>query len=259
MMTTPIAYLNSPALKAAVLAEITTHEAQGAVIKGITGAYGRMNETFTGCAIGCTLHSLNVLQGKTGAALTDAINQHARYPVELGWPLWLAHLEDVVFEHLPDALATTWPRRLAEAIPVGASVDDLVLAKILRWMLADAESGVRAATTDARVQENIDVIVAMFDAEIATGGQATAEQREAAAVAAWDARDAPGPPGTAWTAWTAWTARDAGDAGWDAWPARAAWAAARAAGDAGAAKADAFFPGLSHQILHVLREDEDAT
>jgi len=218
-------YLNSPQLKADFLAEITKHEAQDALIKG---TYGQMNGTFKGCAIGCSLHSLNVLQGKTGAEAATRTGDHARYETELGLPIWFAHLEDYLFENLSDDLARTWPRRLAEAIPVGAVIDDLVLAKILRWLLADETYGVRYTTDDEAIRGHIDGVIAGFDAEIATGGHASADQREAAARAAWDA-------GAAWDARAAWAARDAWDAG-DAWAARAAWAA-WAAGDAGAAGA----------------------
>ena len=243
-------YLNSPELKTAFLAEITKHEDADALVKG---TYGQMNGMFKGCAIGCSLHSLNVLQGKTGAAVAELTDRHDRYEAELGWPLWLAYLEDNIFESLPDELATTWPRRLAEAIPVGAVVDDVVLAKILRWVLADETYGVRYATDNEKIRGYIDGVIAGFDAEIATGGQATAEQREAAARAAWDAWAA-GAARAAWAARDAWAARAARDA-WAARAARDAWAAG-AALDAGAAGAawDAFFPALSLYVLTLLRE-----
>ena len=231
MTTTLQTYLGDPGLKAAFLAEITKHEEQDALIKA---TYGWLNGTFKGCAIGCSLHSLNVLQGKVGAGLTERTDVHARYEAELGLPIWFAFMEDQIFENLPDDLAKTWPRRLAEAIPVGAVVDDLVLAKILRWTLADAEFGVRFATEDAEIRGYIDGVIAGFDAEIATGGHATAEQREAAARAARDA-------------WAAWDARAACD-DWDAWAARAA------ATNSSRAKADAFFPALSEFVLGVVRE-----
>ena len=224
MTATLLTYLGDPDLKTAFLAEITKHEEQDALIKG---TYGRMDGTFRGCAIGCALHSLNVLQGKVGPSLIALTGQHQRYEAELGLPTWFAYMEDHVFKHLPDDLAKTWPRRLAEAIPVGAVVDDMVLAKTLRWVLADTEFGVRFATDDEEIRGHIDGVIAGIDAEISTGGNATAEQREAAAWAAW--------------------------AVWDAWDARAAWAA-RAATNSSPAKADAFFPALSEFVLGLVRE-----
>ena len=210
-------FRNSPKLKAAFLAEITKHEAQDGYFKG--------------SAIGCSPHSLNVLQGK------------------IGWPVWLAHLEDTILENLPHDLATTWPRRLAEAVPVGAVIDAIVLAKILRWMLADSEFGVRFATDDKEIRGYIDGVIAGFDAEIVSGGQATAEEREAAARAAWHAwgARAANAARAAWSimdAWDTWIARDA----CDAWAVMDAWAAIAGS------KADAFFPALSLHVLTLLRE-----
>ena len=230
MTATRLTYLGDPALKTAFLAEITKHEAQDALIKG---TYGEMDGTFKGCAIGCALHSLNVLQGRVGAATAVNTNKHERYEAELGLPSWFAHIEDTIFEQLPLDLAKTWPRRIAAAIPVGAVVDDTVLAKVLRWTLADGEFGVRHATEDKEVRGYIDAVIAGFDSEIATGGKATAEQRQAAAAAACDAR----------AAWNAWAAVDA----------RAARAAC-AAIDSPPAKADAFFPALSEFVLGLVRD-----
>jgi hypothetical protein len=258
-------YLNSPDLKTRFLEQIAFHEDADQLIKG---SYGEgTGREFRGCAIGCSLHSLNIISGKKAKT-----GDHSRYERELGLPIWLAYLEDNIFENLPLDQAKQWPRRFAEAIPVGAVVDDMVLAKILRWALADATFGVRFATDDEEIRRHIDVIVAMFDAEIATGGQASAGQREAAARAAraardaWDARDARDAwdaraARAAWDAWAAWDARDA-RAAWaarDARDARAAWAArdARAAWAASlnpeVKKADAFFPSLSAFVLDLLR------
>jgi hypothetical protein len=258
-----LTYLGDPALKQAFLEQLTLHEQHDQFVKG---TYGEMNGAFRGCGIGCSLHSLNVLQGKTGKALIGATDQHARYEAELGLPVWFAYLEDQIFEHLPDALSMTWPRRIADAMPVGATVDELVLATILRWLLADETFGVRYATEDAEIRGYIDGVIAGFDAEIAMGGHATAEQREAAARAAraaraawaaWAARDAwaAWAARAAWAAWAAWDARAAW-AAWDARAARAAWAAwdARAAWDAwDAKKADAFFPALSDYVIAIVR------
>jgi hypothetical protein len=255
-MTELVTYLNTPSLKVALLAEIEQHEQADLIVKG---TYGQLNGVWHGCAIGCSLRSLNILQHQRDPNVNT--NVHARYVTELGLPLWLAYLEDNVFERLPDDLARTWPRRFAEAIPVGTTVDDLVLAKILRWVLADETFGVRAAVADATIRGSVDGVIAGFDAEIATGGHATAEQREAAARDARAARDAwdawaawaAWAAWDAWAAWAAWDARAARDAwaAWDAWAARAAWYAWDAYSDG--KKADAFFPSLSDYVLTLLR------
>ena len=224
MSTELRAYLNDSNLKTAFLAQIAEHEAADAIIKG---TYAQRGVTFRGCAIGCSLHSLNVIQRKVGTDRTANTGNHERYEAELGLPTWLAYLEDNIFERLPDALAVTWPRRFAEAVPVGAVVDDRVLARILCWALTDTEFGVRYATDSEETRGWIDTIAAYIDAD--SRGIATADQREAAAWDARAARDAWAARAArdAWAARAAWAASDA----WDAWAAWAAWDA-RAARDA---------------------------
>lgn len=172
-----ITYLGQPDLKAAFLAEIGKHEAADAFIKG---TYGRMDGHFRGCAIGCSLHSLNVLQGRREDERTDA---HARYEPELGLPIWLAYVEDNIFESLPMEAAKVWPRQFAEAVPVGVTVPDRLLAKILRWTLADPTYGCRHAIDRAEIRAVVDRIVTLFDRSIAGDEPSTAEWNEAARAA----------------------------------------------------------------------------
>ena len=222
MAETILTYRNDPAFKAAFLAELDKHAALDAFTKG---TYGRMNGHFKGCGVGCSLASINVLRG---APILENTGQHARYPTELGWPLWLAYLEDNIFESLPDDLSKTWPARLSAAVPVGVEVPDRVLAKILRWSLADATYGARHATDDLEVVAVVDRMIALFDRLIIGEKPSDTEWREAAR-AAMDA----------------WAARDARDA-------RDAWARNKS-------KADAFFPALSLYVLSLLRELAEAS
>ena len=229
-MTELVTYLNKPDLKLAFLGELAKHEAQDAFIKG---TYGRMNGYFKGCGIGCSLHSLNVMQGKDAMYQTG---NHDRVPAELGWPLWLAYAEDNIFENLPDDLAKSWPRRLAEAIPVGIVVPDIVLAKLLRWVLLDSRFGVFHATDDESVKTVVRTMGALFDRTIdgqTVPNEAEWDEAARAARAAWDAR----------AARAAWDAR----AAWAAWAARDAW-------DARAA----YYPALSEEVLRRLSELEPA-
>jgi len=232
-MSELVTYRNDPAFKVAFLAELDKHAALDAFTKG---TYGQMNSHFKGCGIGCSLASLNVI---AGLPITERTSHHDRYPTELGWPLWLAYLEDNLFENLPDALAKTWPRQLAAAMPVGVSVPDLVLAQLLRWVLVDARFGVVHAADTESVKAILRTMGALFDRTIAGETVPVAEWNEATRAA----RDA----------WDAWAAGAAGDA----WAARAAWAAgtARAAWAARDAEtSDAFYPALSEEVLRLLHE-----
>ena len=178
-------YLGRPELKAAFLSEIAKHEEADAIVKG---TYGDFDGAFRGCAIGCSLHSLNAIQGRVGEALLEDTDVHDRYELELGLPTWLAYLEEYLFETLPIDLARTWPRRFAEAIPVGAVIGDRERAQILHWTLVHEIYGVTHATTDPEIQGHIAIIATALAADISGG--ATAEQREAAAWSAAAARRA---------------------------------------------------------------------
>ena len=264
-----ITYLGDPQLKTRFIREIRKYERADQIVKG---SYGSVIGTWYGCAIGCSLRSLNLIHG--AADPNTNTDMHARYPTELGLPLWLAYLEDHIFESLPKELSRTWPRRFAQATPVGATVDDLVLAKILRWVLGDATFGARNVTKDPTVVGAVDRVVALFDRAISGDNPTPPEWRDVAKAeeAAWTA----GAAGTAWAAGiakaakaagTAWAEEAAGaeEAAWAAgtagaaWAARAAWAAgiAKAAGTAWAAgiakKADQFYPALAKYILSLLR------
>lgn len=108
--TAPLAsYHGDPAVKAKFLSRVQIHKEADRLIQG----YGYWVDG-KGCAVGCTLE-----------VNTDA---HAQYPVQLGLPEWLAHLEDHLFENLPVEDAREWPQQFLEAIPTGVSED--ALAKV---------------------------------------------------------------------------------------------------------------------------------
>lgn len=67
---------------------------------------GKYWEDGKGCAVGCTI------EGK----------EHRRYETELGIPEAIAHVEDYLFERMPNEDAMTFPLRFLEAIPVGADL-----------------------------------------------------------------------------------------------------------------------------------------
>jgi hypothetical protein len=233
MNETPrLTYLGSEDLKAQFLSQLAEHERLDQFEKG---TYGHMDGTFRGCGIGCSLHSLNVLQGKTAEREIERTGDHARYETELGIPVWLAYLEDHLFEALSGEESRTWPRTFAEAIPVGVTIPRRLLAKILRWTLVAEPFGVRHATDDAKVIAIVDRMAALFDRELAGDSPTQAEWNEAA-------RDA----WTAWAAWDAWAA-------WGAWAAGGAWAARDAWALHNGAHAAACSTALARYVVDELR------
>jgi hypothetical protein len=66
-------------------------------------------ENGKGCGIGCTIHS----------------NNHYAYETELGIPVWLAKVEDRIFENLPNDRAEKWPIEFLEAINIGSDLNKI--------------------------------------------------------------------------------------------------------------------------------------
>ena len=112
------AFHGDPAIKAKYLARIAAHRAADELVKG------RGWEDGKGCAIGCTLENYD----------------HAQYPIELGIPEMLAHLEDMIFEELPNDQAMLWPERFLAAIKPGADLS-LVGWKFQYWLLTRSGIG----------------------------------------------------------------------------------------------------------------------
>jgi len=100
-MTTLIAYHNDPAVKAKYTARFAAHRAADEVIQGQGFENGR------GCFVGCTLDDY----------------KHARFPIELGWPEWLAFLADRIFEGLPKSEAPQFGTDLLEAVSPGVDLE----------------------------------------------------------------------------------------------------------------------------------------
>lgn len=181
-----LAYHNDPAVKSALIAQLLDHEEADEIIQGTGWANGK------GCAVGCTLHAYDHDQG----------------PEKLGWPVWLLRLEDDLFEAMTPADAQGFPRRLAEAIPVGADLGP-ARQRFLHWLLTeflgrDWPEDVNAA---------LDGMSGLFVRALAGDEPTQAEWDKAAraaraAWAAWDAGDAR----VARAARAAWVARDAGAA-----------------------------------------------
>ena len=96
-----------------------------------------------GCAIGCVLHG----------------DQHLAFEQQLGLPVFLAYIDEHIFERLPLEEARAWPLRFIEAVPVGVDLE-LVFPRFMHWLLSDP-NGMRQYA-NAETLPIIDSLVAMY-------------------------------------------------------------------------------------------------
>jgi len=157
-------YHSDPAIKVAVLAQLAQHAKADEIVKG------RYWEGGKGCAVGCTVHS--------GA--------HVEYESRFGIPQILAHLEDRIFEGLPNARAKVWPIEFMSAIEPGRDLS-LVGWQFLHWLLTDAaiSPGIDHPIVKAAVADCAKVLGAL-----ASGDASAYSARSAAYSAAYSARSA---------------------------------------------------------------------
>lgn len=96
-----LSYHNDPAVKQKYISRFEAHRAADEVIQGTGFDNGR------GCFVGCTLDNYD----------------HSQFPVELGWPEWLAMLADTIFEGLPKLEAAQFGSDLLASVPVGVDLE----------------------------------------------------------------------------------------------------------------------------------------
>ena len=255
-MTTMLSYHGDAAVKAGLLDRIAAHEAADAIVQGVY--WEADNGGYRGCAVGCSLH-------QPGESLIAA-DLEALYPERLGLPRWLAHLEDHIFEGLPLELARRWPRRFAEAIPVGVEIgqavaDELAVRRLREECLPLATSW-PAAVRDKVVSAVEKVIAALEDpspesaqsarsaAESAAGSasqSAAGSASQSAWQSAWSAAE------SAWSAWSAAESAAGLAAESAAGLAQSAWSAAQSA--AGSAQSE--WPAARSARLAVWAHEAD--
>lgn len=100
---TLLTFHSSQETKDKYLSRVRLHRKADHIIQGITWSNGK------GCAVGCTLEYYN----------------HDAYPNELGLPVWLAYLEDALFEGMSNSDAKLFPENLLDAIPIGVDVEQV--------------------------------------------------------------------------------------------------------------------------------------
>jgi hypothetical protein len=230
-----MAFHNDPAIKKKYLARVRAHRKADEIVKGQFWEKGK------GCAIGCTIHS----------------SIHSDYETELGIPEWVAHVEDVIFEGLPNKRAKLWPEEFLSAIPVGADLNGVnspFIVFVLRSTLDKFDHD-----KFPKVKTCVGAVIELYETKVvdlAKFHSMAAASAAAASWAAWAAAKSAGEAG-AWAAksaasaaaWAAWAAaKSAGEAA--AWAARAAAKSAGEAGEAAAAQYQVF----AAELLRLLKD-----
>lgn len=114
------AFFNNEFIKEDYLYQVKQHQLAGEIIKGKYWKNGK------GCAIGCTIHD----------------SEHAKYETQLGIPIWLARIEDTIFEALPNKIAEKWPVEFLEAISLGVNLEKIKIP-ILIFIVKFVDKGTK--------------------------------------------------------------------------------------------------------------------
>ena len=196
-MNTLISYHGDENLKKQLVSEIAQHRTADQIIQG---TYGEgIGKNWRGCAVGCSIHSLNRKLGKK-----YSISDHKVYEKALGLPEWLARLEDEIFDGLPKEEAMKWPEQFAQAIPVGVNVERV------KWQFCSfilKENSERVLTLNIsdelkkQVVESIQGVLAVHENALKSG----IWDQFAAESAAWSAAESAA-GSAARSAWSAWSA-----------------------------------------------------
>ena len=214
-----LSYHSEQSIKDKYIGRMDAHIKADELIRGIGYENGK------GCAVGCTLNNYS----------------HSRYPIELGMPIWLARLEDKLFEGMSLKKSKTFPLEFLEAIKPGVDLEKVkgpFLIIILKYTLNKFDH-----IKYPNVLKSVNTVIDLYEA-----GETDPEkfrEARAAADAAYAADDAAAYAADA----AAYAAADAAYADADA-AADAADAAAYAAADARTKAYDYF----ADELLRLLRE-----
>lgn len=154
-----LAFTNTTHTKDQVLTQIRAHAEADEIVKGQYWENGK------GCAVGCTLHSGN----------------HVEYEFRFGIPQMLAHLEDCIFEGLPNGTAKQWPERFMLAVRPGTDLSR-VSWRFLHWVLTDesVNPGITHPLVKDAVKQCADVIALRINLNAESAAWSAGAARSAA-------------------------------------------------------------------------------
>lgn len=163
------AYLGDKKLKKAILAEVVKHRKADQIVQG---TYGQENGIWKGCAVGCSIHSLNIKLKKDFST-----SDHFVYESQLGIPKELAQIEDSLFEEMSVKDSKIWPERFLKAINPGADLSKVVAQWVI-WEFEDKKVGL---SQTREIQDNKEIygwckeLVALYKRDLA-GDRPTEEE-----------------------------------------------------------------------------------
>jgi len=205
----------------------------------IAGEYSREDGDFKGCSLGCSLYDVKKIKGVDIEVYSD----HSRLAEELGVPEFIVHLQEAVFEGLPDNQRFGWTERLFNSIPLGVDLTPV----LPRFLLKTLD---RLPETDrADVVAAIKGVKEVLDNWVSTGevdfeaARSAARLAESAAYSAlkWSARSA------------AWAAKSAArSAEWSAKPAE--WSAESAVWSAEWSAKSAAWEEIANDLISCIEE-----
>ena len=191
---------------------------------------------FQACAIGCQIWDIAQEKGVRFEDV-DSDQRHSIVASDYGWPEWLCHLEDYIFEGLPEEQQADWPSRLVGAVPVGKNIEPIrhrLMAFIQRDMLPKYFDETKHADVAAAIDQT-----ASLHERAASGDLVSEEEWSAARSAAQSAAQS-----AAWSA--AWSAQSAARS--------AAQSAAQSAADSAARSAaqSAEWSSIADKLIELL-------
>ena len=228
-----LTYHNDAQLKQMMVDEMAFHEKADSLIKG---TYAEVNGSFKGCAVGCSIESLNKKLDKQ-----IGHGDHAGMAEAIGWPEWLCRLDDVIFEGLPNDESKSWPSRLIKAVPIGRDIERvkwkffayIMNENIKRVQLLGINENLKSEIVSAirnvlKLHENIIESGVIDESARSSARSAESVARSAAESAAWSSESARSSESAAES--VARSAKSsARSAEYAAWSSESSWSSARSA------------------------------
>ena len=179
------AFNNNKVFQAQMIAAAISHREKD---EYIAGAYAKVNGSFKGCSVGCSLFDV---KGIKGVDVGEEYNDLALLAKELGIPEFICHLQDSIFEGLPESERLRWTERLFNSIPLGADLTPVLPRFLLKTLDRLPETN-RADVVDA-IRGVKDVLINWSETGEADIEAARSAAGSAARSAARSARSAEGP------------------------------------------------------------------